>query len=107
MTRAEIILWEHLRRHAINGLRFRRQHPIGPYIADFACLTAKLIVEVDGATHWTEEAQAYDQRRRAYLERQGWRELRVSNLEVCRNIDRVLEYIASHTPPKPPIVCSR
>jgi len=106
MTRAEVILWTHLRRHAINGLRFRRQHPIGPYIADFACFSVKLIVEVDGATHWTDEAQAYDQRRRAYLERLGWRELRVSNLEVCSSLDRVLEYIAAGAPPQPPIVCS-
>ena len=107
MTRAEVILWTHLRRHAIHGLRFRRQYPIGPYIADFACLSAKLLIEVDGATHWTEAAQSYDQRRRAYLARQGWRELRVSNLEVFQNLDRVLEYIAASTAPRPPIVCSR
>jgi very-short-patch-repair endonuclease len=93
MTTAEVILWSRLRRKAILGLGFRRQFPIGPYFADFACPVIRLVIEVDGSTHRTEEAHAYDARRRELLERQGWREIRVSNEEVFRNLDRVLEYV--------------
>ena len=103
MTGAEVILWTRLRRHNIDAHRFRRQHPIGPFIADFACLPLKLVIEVDGATHWTEEAQAYDRRRSAWLARLGWREIRVTNFDVYRNLDRVLEHIwrtaGRHLPP--------
>jgi very-short-patch-repair endonuclease len=93
MTTAEVILWSRLRRKAILGLGFRRQFPIGPYFADFACPVIRLVIEVDGSTHRTEEAHAYDARRRAFLESQGWREIRVSNEEVFRDLDRVLEYV--------------
>lgn len=67
MTKAEVILWTHLRRRAVEGARFRRPHPIGPYIADFACASAKLLVEVGGATHSTPEELAYGLRRTKYL----------------------------------------
>jgi very-short-patch-repair endonuclease len=65
MTRAEVILWSRLRRDAIAGRRFRRQHPIGPYIADFACLPVRLVIEVDGATHGSEDEIKKDRRRDA------------------------------------------
>ncbi|MEJ0060178.1 MAG: DUF559 domain-containing protein [Terricaulis sp.] len=68
MTEAEIVLWTFLRGRRLDGFKFRRQHPIGSYIADFACVSEKLIVEVDGATHWTEEQVAYDQRRTEVLD---------------------------------------
>jgi very-short-patch-repair endonuclease len=67
-TPSEAILWEHLRRRAVLGTRWRRQHPIGLYIADFACLTHKLIVEVDGASH-SEERDAVRDR---LLAREGF-----------------------------------
>lgn len=89
MTKAEVILWENLRKRAMNGARFRRQHPIGPYIADFACSASKLVVEVDGATHSTPEELAYDARRTKYLEQQGWAVVRVTNIDVYENIDGV------------------
>lgn len=76
MTRAEIVLWTRLRRGQL-GARFRRQLPIGPYIADFACPAARLIVEVDGETHSTDEERAHDARRTAHLAGTGWRVLRV------------------------------
>ena len=93
MTKAEVILWQHLRRNAMLGLRVRRQHPIGPFIVDFAFTEARLIVEVDGATHATDEERAYDRRRRAYLNQRGWREIRVWNNDVYKNLDGVLEAI--------------
>src|SRR5690349_7293661 len=72
MTNAEVILWSRLRRNQMHGLRFRRQHPIGPYVADFACTTKMLVVEVDSETHHTPEQMQHDERRRAYLFNRGW-----------------------------------
>ena len=93
MTRAEVILWTRLRKRQVLGLHFRKQHPVSPYIADFACVEAKLIVEVDGATHSTAEERAHDERRRHYLEAQGWAILRVWNDEIYRNENGVVETI--------------
>jgi very-short-patch-repair endonuclease len=93
LTDAEVILWQNLRRKSLGGLKFRRQHPIGPYITDFACLRAKLIVEVDGATHATEAEIAHDARRRAFMARFGWKEIRIFNDDVYKNLDGVLEAV--------------
>ncbi|HUO97736.1 MAG TPA: endonuclease domain-containing protein, partial [Rhizomicrobium sp.] len=79
MTDAETILWSRLRRDAADGFRFRRQHPIGPYIADFVCVRAKLVVEVDGDSHGSDEGVEYDRRRNAYMKARGWFVLRVWN----------------------------
>jgi very-short-patch-repair endonuclease len=98
MTKAEVILWMHLRKRAMKGARFRRQHPIGPYIADFACPNSKLIVEVDGATHSSEQL-AYDTRRTKYLESEGWTVLRVTNTDIYENIDGVWRSIAARLAP--------
>ena len=92
MTRAEVLLWSKLRRDAL-GYRFHRQKPIGPYIADFACIEAKLVVEIDGATHGSEDARAYDSRRTSFLEHDDWRVIRFQNAEVYDNITGVLETI--------------
>jgi very-short-patch-repair endonuclease len=70
-----------LRKDQLMGLHFRKQHPVGPYIADFACAKARLIVEVDGETHWTVEQRRRDARRTAFLEQDGWTVLRVWNDE--------------------------
>jgi very-short-patch-repair endonuclease len=91
LTNAETILWSRLRRHPAH--KFRRQHPIGPYIADFACIAVRLIIEVDGDTHATEEARRYDRRREAYLKRRGWRVLRVANCSVYKELTAVLDLI--------------
>ena len=93
MPAAERILWNCLRRGRMDGLHFRRQHPIGPFIADFACRKLRLTIEVDGASHWTEAQRAYDRRRTAYIRRAGWKELRVANDDVYTCLDRVLEHI--------------
>jgi very-short-patch-repair endonuclease len=87
-----------LRKRAMKGARFRRQHPIGPYIADFACPGSKLVVEVDGATHGTEQL-AYDHRRTKYLESEGWTVIRVTNSDIYENIDGVWRTISAQLAP--------
>lgn len=96
MPRAEALLWSYLRRRNHSGAKFRRQHPVGPYVADFACVPAKLIVEVDGYTHWTTEQLAHDARRTSYLEALGWRVIRVTNADVYESMDGVWLSIAHH-----------
>ncbi|HWA22199.1 MAG TPA: DUF559 domain-containing protein [Caulobacterales bacterium] len=98
LTKAEVILWQHLRRNA-TGNKFRRQHPIGPYIADFACALAKVVVEVDGATHRTAEELAHDARRTAFMKTEGWCVVRVTNLDVYENMDGVWRAIMAALPP--------
>ena len=91
MTSAERALWQELRRGKIPGTRFRRQVPIGPYIADFACLNRRLVVELDGSQH-AERAQ-YDDERSAFLKTQGFRVLRFWNASVFTEREAVLETI--------------
>jgi very-short-patch-repair endonuclease len=93
MTDAELILWARLRRNAMDGHRFRRQHPIGPYIADFVCLPIRLVVEVDGATHSSDDERKHDARRDAWLRHRGFRMLRFGNREIYGNLDGVLDTI--------------
>jgi very-short-patch-repair endonuclease len=94
MTDAEVLLWSRLRRHEQGNHSFRKQHPVGPYIADFACVAAKLVVEVDGYTHGSEAEVAYDRRREAYMASFGWRVFRVTNEDVYKRLGDVLEGIA-------------
>lgn len=96
MTDAEVILWSKLRRNSADGRRFRKQHPIGPYIADFACVPARLVVEVDGETHGTDAEFAHDSKRDLYLKSHGWRVLRATNEDVYKRLDMVIEGIALH-----------
>lgn len=91
MTRAEVILWQHLRKRQLAGHRFRRQVPVGPYIADFACVERRLIVEVDGETHSRRDEVDHDARRTAFLEAKGWHVHRVWNNDVYDNLEGVLE----------------
>ena len=85
-TEAEKLLWSRIRNGALENYKFRRQHPIAPYIADFFCVQRKLIVEVDGGQH-TPEA---DKDRSLFLEKAGFKILRFWNNEVLENIDGVL-----------------
>ena len=96
MTQPERTLWAMLRRDQL-GLRFRRQHPIGPYILDFYCAAARLCVEVDGPSH--AERVDYDQRRTDWLAKEGLRVLRFSAEEVERRPAAVLETIVRAAPP--------
>ncbi len=92
MTEAERKLWNFLRGDQL-GVRFRRQAPIGPYIADFTCLKAKLIIELDGEQHYTPEGIAHDKKRDEYLRRRGLKVLRFSTVEFLQNTDATLEEI--------------
>ncbi len=102
MTKAETVLWTALKGRALDGWRFRRQHPVGPYVADFACVEAKLVVEVDGATHGERHEIEHDRERSAFLARQGFRVLRVGNLDVYENLDGVVRLIAASLAPLRP-----
>jgi very-short-patch-repair endonuclease len=92
-TNAEAVLWTHLRRLDITDSHFRRQVVIGSYIADFACMSARLIIEVDGSQHGTESGLAADAVRTRWLESEGYRVLRFWNNDVTGDIDAVLEAI--------------
>ena len=94
-TDAERKLWHKIRRRQLEGFRFRRQVPLGPYIVDFACLSAKLIVEVDGGQHGEEANILSDLQRTEWLERQGFRVIRLWNIDVLQNVDGVWENIAA------------
>ena len=99
MTSAEVILWKRLREANRHGYHFRRQHPVGPFVADFAHIKGNLIVEVDGATHGDADEIARDGRRDAYLRSRGWRVLRVSNVDILADLDAVVEVVLAHVPP--------
>ena len=91
-TPAEQLLWSALRNSAFAGLKFRRQHPVNVYAADFCCMQEKLIIELDGDSHdFTEQK---DNERTAVLEKEGYRVLRFSNADVLDNLEGVLKMIA-------------
>jgi very-short-patch-repair endonuclease len=92
-TSAEALLWRRLRNRQLNGFKFVRQEPIGPFFADFCCRAARLVVEIDGATHGTEAEVARDGRRTETLNQAGYRVLRVQNVEVYEAMGDVLETI--------------
>ena len=90
MNDTERRIWHHLRYPAL-GTRFRRQHPIGPYIADFASIAMRLVIELDGSQH---RDSAYDARRDDYMRSRGWTVLRFWSWDVMRNLEGVLNEIA-------------
>ena len=90
-TDAEKLLWQELRRGKVVGARFRRQVPIGPYVADFACLRNKLIIELDGSQHI--DRASYDDARSSYLKSQKFRVLRFWNGDVFNQRQSVVETI--------------
>jgi very-short-patch-repair endonuclease len=91
-TDAEQRLWAKLRDRQLGGAKFRRQHPIGYFVADFCCPQRKLVVELDGGQH--AEDVAADQKRSRFLEERGYRVLRFWNHDVLGNTEAVLERIA-------------
>jgi len=99
-TDAEIRLWSRLRRKQLEGARFRRQQPIGPYVADFFCPEARLIVEVDGGQH--AQDQIRDAVRTRWLEGRGYRVLRFWNNDVLANTDGVVLAIRDALDVHPP-----
>ena len=93
MTPAEHYLWEYLKKNQLDGLKFRRQHPMGAYIVDFYCHSKKLIIEVDGKYHEEGVQPAKDEFRDNEMERFDIKVLRFTNDEVLNEIERVLEEI--------------
>ena len=98
-TDAERRLWSNLRAHRLFGWKFKRQQPIGKYVADFVCFEARLVIELDGGQH--ADATSADQIRDAWFRTQGFETVRFWNNEVLGNIEGVLARIASSLPPLP------
>ena len=92
MTTPEVILWQHLRHRKLDGLRFRRQHPLGPYIADFYCAAYSLVIEIDGSAH-EGERKARDRVRDQWMTGRRLCVLRVRAIDVLENVDGVLALI--------------
>jgi len=97
----EAVLWRCLRNKALNGLKFRRQHPLGPYILDFYCDAAKLAVEIDGIAHTQAERAAHDARRDRWLANQGVRTLRIPSGWIAQGLDGVLAMIVEAADARP------
>src|SRR5262245_35235401 len=93
MSAAERSLWRGLRARQLDGMRFRRQPPLGPFIVDFVCLEARLIVEVDGGQHTEDDHIASDARRNRWLAQEGYRVIRVPTTDVYSNLQGVLDTI--------------
>ena len=91
MTDAERCLWLHLRDRRLQGFKFRRQHPLGPYVLDFVCLEARLVVEADGGQH---QANQHDSQRDAWLQANGFVVLRFWNNDILSNTQGVLEVLS-------------
>ena len=94
MTRAETLLWRHLKADRLAGLNFRRQTPIGNYIADFVAHSCKLVVEVDGESHDFDERIRHDAKRDEWFASRGYRVLRFTNDDVMKNLEGVVLMIA-------------
>ena len=102
MSLPEILLWRDLRLRP-GGFKFRRQHPIGGYVADFACLSARLLIEVDGEVHGDEAQCRIDALRQADLERTGFTVLRIAARNVLRDIDPIVRMIVARCESRPPL----
>ena len=92
-TDAEQLIWRHLRNRQLLDMKFRRQHPVGAFIADFACLEAGLIVEIDGSQHSEPQAAIKDEHRTLVLQQAGFDVLRFDNRQVLQEVDGVLTSI--------------
>lgn len=97
LTTQERILWKILRNSNINNLKFRRQYPIGNYIADFVCIEKMLIIEIDGGQHNDDLHKEYDIERTKYLEERGFKVLRFWNSDINNNLAGVYEKIMTYT----------
>ena len=83
-------LWVHLRNKQFHGLKFRRQYGIGSFVVDFCCLDKKLVIEIDGDSHFGDEEEASDLRRTEFIKGLGFRVIRFSNPDVMQNMEGVL-----------------
>jgi len=88
----ESYLWKHLRSRQLAGAKFRRQMPVGPYFADFACTEFRCIIEIDGSSH--EAKETYDFARDEFMAKDGWKVLRFTEAQVRADLEAVLQAIA-------------
>jgi very-short-patch-repair endonuclease len=95
-TFAEKKFWQAVRASRLDGLRFRRQHPMDRYFADFACESLKLVIELDGRIHDDDDQQLHDYHRQREIEALGWCVLRFTNDQVTRALPTVLDAIRNH-----------
>lgn len=95
MPQAEVLLWSKIRGKQICGCKFRRQYSVGPYVIDFYCPEFKLAIELDGDSHFGEGSERRDTARQVFIESFGIKFLRFSNEDVFRNLEAVLEAIAT------------
>jgi very-short-patch-repair endonuclease len=107
-TDAERLIWSKLRNRRFAGRKFRRQHPIGPFVADFACVEAHLVIELDGGQHFESEAITADARRSTFFHLQGFTTLRFTNREVLAETESVLtsihQWLDLHHPHPSPLL---
>lgn len=103
MPKAEVILWQYLKGKKINGCKFRRQFGVGPYVVDFYCAEFKLAVELDGDSHFSEDAQKHDIERQEYIEQFGIKFLRFTNKDVYTNVNGVMQTIYEAIVQGPPL----
>lgn len=96
-TQAEYVLWSSIRNRQLDGIKFRRQQPVGSYIVDFISFEAKLILEVDGGEHNKKENKRKDLIRTRFLEEKGYNVLRFWNNEVLNNLEGVLSLVLENT----------
>ncbi|QLC26825.1 endonuclease domain-containing protein [Parasphingopyxis algicola] len=94
MSLPEVLLWRELRERP-GGFKFRRQHPIGPYVGDFVCMAARLVIEIDGEAHGMGDRPERDEVRDAALAEQGYRTMRISARDVLGNLEGVIEGIVA------------
>lgn len=104
MPKAEVLLWVHLKGRALGGYKFRRQVSIGRYVVDFYCPSQKLVLELDGDSHFSEEAKIYDEIRQSEIESLGLKVLRFTNDEIYSNVDEVVGRIEKALPPPLPLL---
>jgi very-short-patch-repair endonuclease len=107
MTQAEQRFWSLVRGKRLEGVKFRRQQTIGPFIVDFICVEAKLIVELDGAQHHDEEQAWYDCQRTRYLNECGYEVMRFKNVDVLKYPYQVSAQLADRIRRRPPSVIRR
>ncbi|KQT31899.1 hypothetical protein ASG29_08425 [Sphingomonas sp. Leaf412] len=98
MSLPEVLLWQRLRRRA-GEVKFRRQHPLAPYVADFYCPAARLVVEVDGEAHNRADAPAHDARRDEWMRSRGLNVLRIAAADILRDPDAVAASVAAAASP--------
>lgn len=100
-TPAELTLWDQLKGGKLNGVKFRRQFGVGPFIVDFYAPKLRLVIEVDGDSHFSPEGKQYDLERTAYLNGLGLMVIRFTNMDVKQALEDVLRRIRQSMPPSP------